>query len=1184
MKKKMNVWCPIFIGHRKTFLIMRVSIFLILISAFQVFAATSYSQTARLSLSVKNSSVQDVLEQIEEQSEFYFLYNNQLIDVERKVDLEFKNQKIESVLSYLFNDGSVDFQIKDRHIVLTPAVQNSTQQQKAVSGKVTDTSNMPLPGVTVVIKGKASGTITDSNGHYSLSNLPANAILQFSFVGMKSQELAVNDKEIINVTLEEEAIGIQEVMAVGYGTQKKATTTGAISVVKGEKLVLTPTTNFSNSLTGRLAGVTTVTSSGEPGNDGASIRIRGINTTGNNSALIVVDGIAGRALNSIDANDVENLTILKDASAAIYGARGANGVVLVTTKRGKIGKPKITLNLNQGVTQATVLPDMANSVQYATMVNEINTYAKNPVTYTEADIAKFADGSDPWGHPNTDWYQSVIKPWSNQNSQNMTISGGNEITKFNVSLGARYQDAIYRRSSTNYSQYNFRSNIDTKITKDISIAFDVAGREEIRNNLAPANTSVVDPFSSAVGSGDIFQYILQGKPTMHAFWPNGKPGPDIENGLNAAVVATDVPGYDKDKLDVLESNLKANINIPWVRGLSLTGNVSVDAQFDSRKIWRKPWYLYNWNGTAMDPSTNLPLLIESKKGPGQATLTQAAQSLRTITANALINYSRELGSHSVDALAGYERSATSVNRLSASRGGYLTPVLDQLFAGSLTGATNTGDEGQVGYWYPGSRVSYFGRVNYGYAEKYLIGFVCRYDGSNIFAPGHKFGFFPGFSAGWRVSEENFWKENLSLINYFKIRGSYGTTGNDRVAPNQFLANYGYAPSQSSSSLLGGYVFGDTSVEDPLLRQTFVPNPVVTWETAVQKNIGFEAQLLDNKLDVEFDYFIYNRSDILLPRSGTVPGSTGITNSLPDMNMGKTTNQGFDLVLSYKGQVKDFNYQVSVNGSYAKSRVDYMDEVIKGVPSYQLITGKPVPNNIRQPAYDLYYQAIGIYKDQAQITADEADVYPAGSVNSEGVSNAGLPKRPHWGGARPGDIIFKDVNGDGKINALDQVRTEYNNTPRFTGGLTIDLNYKRFDCSILLQGAAGATQSYIPYSGLLGNFPKDFADNRWSPENTDASYPRAFNRSEYWYPNNNGTTNNTFFLHRTDYVRVKNVVIGYTLSPKVNKLRTESLRLFVSANNLLTFTNFKNFDPEINNSRGRGYPVQRVVSGGITLTF
>ncbi len=1144
---------------------MRFTIFIILLSLSQAFAVNSYSQQTRLSLDMRNVRVEDVIDQIEKNSEFFFLYNKDIINVDRKVDIKVEEKSVNDVLDKIFENADISYSIKNRQILLTNNHQQgdsnelNTQQEKLISGKVTDSSGASLPGVSVVVKGTTNGTITDMDGNYSLSKVGEKATLLFSFVGMKPQEITVAGKTTINVALTEETIGIDEVIAVGYGTQKKATSTGAISVVKGEKLVQSPTINFSNSFTGRFAGVTTVTSSGEPGNDGSSIRIRGLNTTGNQSALIVVDGIADRSLNSIDANDIENVTVLKDASAAIYGARGANGVILITTKRGKVGKPKITFSSNQGATQATVLPKMANSAQYATMVNEINSYQGQPAKYSASDIALFENGTDPWGHPNTDWYKAVIKPWTYQNSQNMTITGGNEITKFNVSLGTRYQDAIYKRSSTNYSQYNFRSNIDTKIANNIIVSFDVAGREEIRNNLAPVNSAVVNAFTSAVGSGDIFEYILRGKPTMHAFWPNGMPGPDIENGMNVAVVATDVPGYDKDKMDVLESNLKAKIDIPWVKGLSITGNVSFDARFESRKVWRKPWNLYNWDGTTKDPATNLPLLVKSEKGPKTANLTQASQSMRTLTSNALINYDRQFGDHSLSVLAGYERSSTTVDRLSAYRSQYKTTILDQLFAGNAEGSTNYGDEGSslAGYWSPGARVSYFGRVNYSYEEKYLLGFVWRYDGSSIFAPGHQFGFFPGLSLGWRVSEEKFWKENLSFIDYFKIRGSYGTTGNDRITPYQYLANYGYTRAPSSASLLGGYILGDQRLEDPLLQQTYVPNPLVTWETAVQKNIGFEAQLLNNKLGVEFDYFSYNRSDILLPRNGTVPGSTGITTQLPDMNIGETSNKGFEVVLSYKDNFKDLTYNISLNGSYAKSKVDFMDEVVNNIPEYQIITGKPIPGNIRQPSYELYYQAIGIYKDQAQIDAT-----------------------PHWAGAKPGDIIFKDVNDDKAINALDKVRAEYTNIPRFTGGLNIDLKYKRFDLSALFQGAVGAKQYYLPYSGLLGNFPKDFADNRWTATNTNASYPKAFNLSEYWY-----LQRNTFFLQNTDYLRLRNLVIGYTTSSKLNNLiGIEAIRFFVSANNLLTFTKFKNFDPEMNDERGRGYPIQRVINGGITLTF
>lgn len=1139
------------IPKTKVLFIMRLTAFFFFVSTFTLIASGTFSQNKTITIERDNVLIKDVLREIEDQSGYYFIYNNEFVDVYKKIDIHAKNQKINALLDKVFQGQHVSYSINDRRIILSPAETHEvSQQSRIISGKVTDSAGAPLPGVTVVVKGTTQGTITNADGNYTITEVPANGTLVFSFVGMRMQEVPVTGKTSIDVVMAEDAIGIEEVVAIGYGTQKKATTTGAISSVDGEELAKSPTPNLTNSFAGRFAGVTTVSPSGEPGYDGASIRIRGVSTTGNASALIVVDGIAGREIDNIDPYDIESVTVLKDASAAIYGAQGANGVILVTTKRGKLGKPKLTFNLNSGGTQATVLPDMANSVQYANMVNEINESYGNPATYSPADITAFADGSDPWGHPDTNWHSAVLKPWSFLNSNNMSISGGSEKTQFNVSVGGEYQDAIYKRSSTDYSQVNFRSNIDTKISDYINVAFDVAGRKENRNNLAPVNSTNIQVFNSALGAGDIFEYILRGKPTMNAFWPNGKPGPDIENGMNPAVVATDVPGYDKDTRYDFESNMKMKIDIPWVKGLSVTGNFSFDADFESRKIWRKPWSLYDWDGVTMDASTGEPALVESVRGPATANLHQATQNTSTMTYNALINYEKQLGVHSIKLLAAYERSKYQNDRLSAYRNNYKSTILDQLFAGGNDGATN------YGILIPIARVNYFGRLGYNYAEKYLFDFNWRYDGSNNFAPGHQFGFFPGFLAGWRISEEQFWKNNLPGISYFKIRGSYGITGNDRIAANQYLANYGYTPPQNGS-LPAVYIFGNKE-QNPMLQQIVVPNINVTWETAVQRNIGFETRLFENKFGIEFDYFKYNRSDMLLPRNGTVPGSTGITSQLPDMNMGKASNKGFELVLSYGNNDHELKYNISVNGSYSKSKVDYIDEVVGGdIEPYQIITGKPIPNDIRNPYYDLYYQAIGIYKDQAEIDAT-----------------------PHWSGARPGDIIFEDVNDDGVIDGKDQVRNEFSNIPRFTGGLSLDLNYKQFDFSVLFQGAAGATQYYLPYSGLLGNFPKDFADNRWTSSNPDASYPRAFNLSEYWY-----IQRNTFFLNRTDYIRLKNLVVGYTLPSRFNSLLgIDYLRLFVSANNLLTITNLKNFDPEMANERGRNYPLQRVINGGITLTF
>jgi TonB-linked SusC/RagA family outer membrane protein len=450
---------------------------------------------------------------------------------------------------------------------LTPGTPSADdQQQITVFGKVTDAATSEaMPGVNIVVKGTNVGAITDVDGKYSLSVTDRNAALVFSFIGYVTMEVPLNGRTTVDISLIGEVTSLEEVVVTGYGTAKRASLTGSISAVRGETLKQSPTTNLTNSLIGRLPGLTAVQKSGEPGYDNTTITIRGANTLGDNTPLIVIDGIPHRSLERLDPADIESFTVLKDASAAIYGTQAANGVILVTTKRGKIGKPTITLNLNAGYNQPTVIPQMADAATYATMLNEI-AYYSNPSggrnqQFSADDLQKFQDGSDPWGHPNTDWFKEVFKPWSAQTYENISISGGTESMKYFLSLGSKYQDAYYYNSATNFSQYDFRSNIDGKISKNINIAFDVSGRQENKN-------------FPTVGAGDIFRMLMRGKPNMPAYWPSGEPGPDIEYGFNPTVTVTDATGNDKDRIYVLESNIRLNVTIPWVKGLSVQANGS----------------------------------------------------------------------------------------------------------------------------------------------------------------------------------------------------------------------------------------------------------------------------------------------------------------------------------------------------------------------------------------------------------------------------------------------------------------------------------------------------------------------------------------------------------------------------------------------------------------------------------
>ncbi len=1009
------------------------------------------------------------------------------------------------------------------------------QEKIHVTGIVKDDKGNPAPNATVSVKGTKTGVITNANGVYSIDVPNEKSVLVVSYTGYQVQQIQVGNRANISFDLAVAASQLNEVVVTGYGSQKRATLTGAVSTIKGTDVVKSPATNVSNSLVGRVPGLTAIQGSGEPGYDGSTLRIRGVNSLGNNDVLVVVDGIAGRSLERIDPNSIESISILKDASAAIYGAQAANGVILITTKRGKMGKPEITFNVNYGYNQPTRNPKMADAPTYATMLNEIASYNGSPAKYTPEEITKFADGSDPWKYPNTDWFKATLKSKSLQTSYNTTISGGAENLRYFVSLGARTQEGNYYRSATKYNQYDLRTNLDGRISKNISITFDMSGRMEDKNY--PVR-----------GAGSIFRMVMRGKPTLPAYWPDGTPGPDIEYGDNPVVISTDATGYDKDKYYALNTNLKLNINIPWVKGLSVSGTASIDKGFDFRKTWQTPWYLYTWDYQTYD-ANNKPVLVKGKRGFDDARLNEYSRDELTKTFYGLINYETKIADvHAIKFLVGSEFRKGNADYFNAFRRFYASTAIDQLFAGGAAEINNSGSG------YVNSRLNYFGRVNYAYKDKYLAEFVWRYDGSYNFPADHRWGFFPGISAGWVVSEENFFRENVSFINRLKIRGSIGKTGNDRIqlGPNgsplefQYLSTFGYGNIIGSPYL--PFVTNGTT-ENQTLYETRLPNPEITWEVANQANIGFEATLLKNRLSVEFDYFNYKRSSVLAIKNASVPASAGIT--LPPQNFGKVKNSGFDFTLSYRNSVRDFNYSISLNGGYAKNKILFWDEA-PGAPEYKQSTGHPMNTGV-------YYQAIGIFADQ-------------GAVD----------KYPHWSGARAGDIIFKDVNGDNKIDANDQVRSDKSNVPTFTGGVNLYMQYKGFDLSILTQAATGAVNYINTESGEIGNFLQSFADGRWTVNNTSASKPRTYNRgNEYWAGNGN-----TYFLKKTDYLRLKNLQFGYSIPKKLtDKVGIQVFRVFVSGYNLLTYSpDYKDFDPEASAGSGQSYPLQRVVTAGLTLTF
>jgi len=1034
---------------------------------------------------------------------------------------------------------------------------------REVKGRIMDDKGAPLANVTVLVKGTTIGASSLEDGTFSVHVPDGKTTLVISSVGYQTQEVDIKNTSSVSVTLASGTGKLDDVVVVGYATQKKVTVTGAVASVKGTELQKSPAINLSNSLAGRLPGVTAINSSGEPGYDGSSIRIRGTNTLGSTGALVVIDGVPNRAggLERLNPADIESMSVLKDASAAIYGARAANGVILITTKHGKTGKPQLSYNFNQGWSQPTVIPKMLNAVQYATMANEIEMYKLDPSEWAAAwaaykstgvytapngnvstapfspdDIKKYQDGSDPWGHPNTDWFKATLKNWSPQQRQNVQLTGGSENVKYLASIGYENQDAYYKNSATGYKQYDFRLNLDARVNKYINVVLGVTGRQENR-------------FFPTKPADAIFRMLMRGYPYKNAIWPTGQPAPDIENGEQPVVITTNQTGYDKDTRYYLQSNGRIEINIPGVDGLKITGNVALDKYIQQTKRWQKPWYIYNWSGFNADGT---PILTKVQKGPTtQATLGQGSVDQLNSLLEGILSYNHNFGGHAVTFQAGVTRETSNNSFFSAFRQYFPSTQIDQIFAGSQTDQKTDGNAGQT------ARLNYFGRVGYNYKEKYIAEFLWRYDGSYIFPKVGRWGFFPGVSAAYRISEENFFKKNITFINSLKLRASWGQLGNDQLYYGPNFISYGYLSSYSP----GTYVVGNQVFST--LHESNIGNPNLTWEVANNYNFGFDLSALKNHLTLEVDIFKNHRSSILWKTSGGIPSTTGFGGSVPPTNIAKVDNAGYEFNLGYNNTVGDFRYSVSVNGGYAKNKIVYWAEV-PGRPSYQLSTGHPLPDDVTNPDNMLLYVYDGVFATQKDVDDNKLDY--------SGVGGAGK--------LFPGSMKFKDINGDGKIDGNDRVRADKNALPTFQGGLIINLGYKGFDLSILFQGATGGQFFFQTESGTIGNYTTYSYDHRWTLDNPSSVDPRTVDRNNQYFSNRN-----TYYMLNSNYVRLKNLELGYTLPLKLTqKVGINNLRVYVSGLNLLTWAKEDIYDPETTSQDGHYYPQARLINTGVSVTF
>ncbi|PPL01468.1 TonB-dependent receptor [Parapedobacter indicus] len=1102
--------------------VMRITGILLLIGSLHLSAA-SLSQT--ITLKVKRQPIEQLFDEIEKQTGYWVVYSDQLMKSANPITIDAKDMPLPTFLTQVLKPQALTYTIDGKNILIMSdgtliskvehVLENKPKdiqiQQQTVRGIVRDEQGTPLEGVTITVSGSSIATTSLVNGEFQISVDEADKTLIFSAVGFETRELILKGQSTVSVTLKAAISDLDEVVVVGYGTQKRATLTGSVATTKGEDLAKSPAVNLSNSLAGRLPGVIASNTSGLPGT-GASILIRGQSTLGNNAPLIVIDGVWDRSgLGQINPNDVASISVLKDASAAIYGAQAANGVILVTTKRGQIGKPTISYSLNQGFSQPTRLAKMADAPSYAVFMNELLVEQGQSERFTQEEIEKMRVGSDPIRYPNTNWQKAALKDFSSQTQQNLSVNGGNENVTYYISGNLANQNSILKNSDLSYKNYSIRSNVDARISAYIKVSLDLTARQE--QQALPS----VDPAT-------IFHSIWRTYPFLPVYNPDGSFAPGIERGENPLVMSTNATGYKRNLDNIYQTTFNYEVVVPWVDGLKIDGFVAHDRHFRTEKLFRIPWEVYNYN-----PDTDV--YTKQLGGPvAQPDLRQTFLNSSRTTINARLNYDASFEGHTLSTFIAAEQTETTGSDFWAYRRDYLSGAIDQLYAGGAENKDNSGSAYEI------ARRNFFGRLNYEFKGRYLIDFNFRYDGSQNFPAGRRFGFFPGVSVGWRLSEEDF-LDQWDFLNNLKLRASIGKMGNDQVDAFQFLSTYSFGEK---------YYFADPAIS---LSRGVTPNPNITWEVAHALNIGLDASLWEEMLGIELDVFRTRRNNILTARNASIPVYTGLV--LPNENIGVVENKGFEAQVyhSNRKQKAEFGYRIGANVAFAKNKIIDIDEAENQQP-WQMRTGYPMGTS-------LYYDAIGIFRSAEEIETS-----------------------PHPVGTKVGDLKYRDVNNDGVIDAKDQIRNELTNVPQLTFGFTADVSYKRFSLHALFQGQAKAEQYLFLQSGLAGNSLQEWLDNRYTPENPQSSFPRLPT-----YEAEISGYRSTFWVRDATFVRLKNLQLSYSFPvERLARLKIKTLSIYLNGFNLFTLDKLKYFDPEGRSETGAFYPQEKIYNLGLHLSF
>lgn len=1097
-------------------------------------ALTLHAQAKLITLDLPKGKLREAIEEIKRQTDYQFFYEDNLNET-RVNSVKGKDLDIHQTLSRVLAHTSISYKVEGRVVYLSVETvdkdgKNIPQQEKRrITGKVFDVKGESLIGVNILEAGTANGVITDMNGIYSISLTTDNPVLKFTYIGFKEKDVPVGKQDIMDVVLDEDVSELEEVVVVGYGQQKKASVIGAISSVKPEVLQTSQTRSLTNSLGGQIAGIIAVQRSGEPGYDDSDFWIRGINTFGANAnPLVLIDGIE-RSMNNISPEEIESFSVLKDATAtAVYGVRGANGVILIQTKKGKVGKARITVKADYGISNPTKLPDFAGAPKYMEVINEAQKLSDMDVLYSHDMIEKTRVGYDPDLYPDVNWIKAVTKENTPNGRISFDINGGSERLRYSL-IGSYFSEdgMIVADKKQNYDsqlklkKYNMRSNVDLDLTSSTRIAVSIGGYVTDRN--APG--SVVS---------DILWAAMDTPPNAHPkIYSDGKL-PKKAARLNPWLMATQT-GYRKLFYSNIESSLNVTQDIGklWspLEGLTANALVSFDA------------YNVHWQDRTKTPRSYFATgrdeegeLIHSLTDQGQDFLgySRGSGGNRTLYFEGRLNYSRYFNEvHHVDGL-------------------FLFNARDQVIQ----------DAGSSILALPYRNMGIAGRAAYSYKDIYFTEFNFGYNGSENFKRGYRFGFFPSFALGWMVSNEPFMQPVAATLSKLKIRGSWGLVGNDRIVNNRRFAYI------STIDKKWGYGFGYTNnfeYHTSWHEGDFgVDN--MTWETARKMDLGIELGLW-NSINVSLDLFKEYRENIFMQRK-TIPETAGY-NVMPYANFGKVENHGVeaDLVVNHQFS-KEWFLSAKANFTFARNKITEYDEPEALKKTSRARTGQPLNQHFGLIAE-------GLYREE-----DFADC-------EKGILKEGIPV-PKFGVIKPGDIKYKDINGDKIVDSFDETPIGKPYVPEIVYGFGINTRYKNMDLGLFFQGTGRFSNmlygaKLIPGSGggAIGNI-YDNVDDRWTPENPrqDVFWPRLSN-----IENKNNMRHSTWWLRDVSYIRLKNMEIGYTL-PKgwQQPVALKNARLFFRGTNLLTFSKFKMWDPEIGSSDGLQYPLQKIYTVGVELTF